>query len=80
MSMSRGCMVVEAEPGQWWCVVAYREYDYDFRSGEKFGPASTAEAAFRMMRASNPGSSETIPFSQVDDFHRGVLSRMDVSA
>lgn len=73
-------MLVELEPNQWWCVVAYREYDYDFRSGEKFGPASTDEAAFRMMRASNPGSSETIPFSQVDDYHRDLLLRMDQSA
>ncbi len=78
MSVSRGCYVIEAEPNKWWCVVAHREYDYDFESGDKFGPAKTADEAFEDMRShtSNPGSSNLFPFSEMDDSLRDLLARI----
>lgn len=82
MSVSRGCLLIEKEPNQWWCVVAYREYDYDFISGQKFGPAPSDDAAFAyaMRRCSNPGSVDTVCFSNVSDYHREILARMDGEA
>lgn len=80
MSISRGCLLIEEEPNKWWCVVAYKEYDYDFVSGQKFGPAPSDDAAFAMMRCSNPGSVEIIHFSDVSNYHREILARMEGEA
>ena len=76
MSKSRGCLLIELNPGEWWCAVAYDEYDHEFRSGEKFGPAKTEEGAWQMMVASNPGSSRTVPFAAVTAEHRKLLARL----
>lgn len=78
MSVSRGCYVIEAEPNKWWCVVANDEYDYDFNSGEKFGPARTADEAYQKMRdsTSNPGGHSIFPFPVVTDCLRDLLARI----
>ena len=76
MSRSRGCLVIELRPGEWWVAVAYDEYDYEFRSGEKFGPAVSEEAANDMVTCSNPGAYHIIRAADVTDEHRKLLDRL----
>ena len=67
MSMQRGCEIVEREAGQWFCVVALQEHDYDFRKFAVYGPATTEDEAYKMMsdRESNPGSSNTFSHEEM---------------
>ena len=67
MSMSRGCLVVEREIDEWYCVVARDEYDYDFENYSVYGPAKTEDAALDLMSASecNPGSFNTITHNEL---------------
>lgn len=70
MSVSRGCVVVETQPDQWYCLVAIDEYDYDFNgSVEVFGPATTANAAYDKMQrqCANPGGHNTYAHGSVPD-------------
>lgn len=69
MSLQRGCLVVERNPGQWFCAVASQEYDYDFAGHYLvYGPKPTAEAAFVEMQdyEANPGSFNEIPYDKLD--------------
>lgn len=77
MSRSRGCLLIEAQPNEWWCAVAIDEYDYEFRDGEKFGPAKTEAAAHDFLNnVSNPGSYSVVRFAEVTDYHRKLLARL----
>jgi hypothetical protein len=76
MSKSRGCLIIEVQPDEWWAAVAYDEYDYEFRSGEKFGPGKTEKEAHDMMQCSNPGSYRVVSFAHVTDAHRELLARL----
>jgi len=56
--MSRACDEIERNPGEWYCIVAQDEYDYDYHSGcNIYGPTPTPEGAFELMHQheSNPG-------------------------
>ena len=77
MSRSRGCLLIEAQPNEWWCAVAIDEYDYEFRDGEKFGPAKTEKEAHDFLNnVSNPGSYSVVPFAQVTERERKLLDRL----
>lgn len=78
MSMSRGCKLIEVAPDEWWCAVAHDEHDYDIETGVKYGPAPTAEEAFRMIRVSNPGMSETVPYAELTEDDLALLDRMSI--
>lgn len=65
MSVSRGCLLVERKPGEWFCIVARDEYDYDFESYDVFGPARTEDAAWDAMNGPNPGGSERMKHDRV---------------
>lgn len=76
MSVSRGCMLIEAKPGEWFCVVAQNEYDFDFTRGHNvYGPMATENDAYQAMsdNESNPGSSETIAHGAVTDTERKLI-------
>ena len=57
MSMQRGCVVIELNPSEWYCVVATEEHDYDFKNATVYGPCKTEDAAVEAMsdREPNPG-------------------------
>lgn len=71
MSTPRGCVTVERFPGQWWCVVADREGDYDFNHYTVYGPEPTAEKATALMfrYESNPGGGMSVPFKDMTTEH-----------
>lgn len=76
MSRSRGCEVIEERPGEWHCVVAMDEYDYEFRGDtEVYGPSKTADEALQLMhaRASNPGSFDEIKNAIVGNRERNLI-------
>ena len=70
MSMSRGCLIIERHPGQWYCVVAIDEYDYDFRDYLVYGPAATEDDAWGAMMGPNPGESVSIPHDEMTEGQR----------
>ena len=67
MSLQRGCVVVERNPGQWYCAVAMEEYDDEFEDYVVYGPKPTSDAAFEAMheRESNPGGFNVISHDKV---------------
>jgi len=77
MSMQRGCLVIEVEPKQWYCVVAASEYDYDFVECTTYGPCTTSDEAFDRMhdRVCNPGGFNTIPNDRVTPELRQLVQR-----
>lgn len=75
MSVQRGCVVIEAEPGKWYCITASREHDYDFVSATTTGPECDAEAAFLSHEGANPGGSETVNHDQMTPYYRELLAR-----
>lgn len=82
MSVSRGCDLIERHPGQWFCVVAMSEYDYDFRQFRVYGPKPTADEARDEMHkyTSNPGGYSVYKHDIVTDQQRARcddLSRRD---
>lgn len=78
MSLSRGCIVAELEPGEWYCAVADREYDYDFNDGTVYGPADDKLKALELMHEceSNPGAFNTISHERVTDSVRHLFKRL----
>ena len=77
MSMQRGCVVIEKEPNQWFCVVANREHDYEFETCTVYGPAKTENEALKKMQyvESNPGGYSTVKHEIVCDYHLAILKR-----
>ena len=76
MSTQRGCLTIEMKPGEWFCIVAHDEYDYDFTSGATvYGPEKTADEALDAMsdRESNPGSFDRISHGEVTDEVRTLV-------
>ena len=68
MSMSRACDEIERNPGEWYCIVADDEYDYDYHSGcNIYGPVATPEGAFELMlmHESNPGQDGMTRFADL---------------
>jgi len=68
MSVSRGCVIVERQPNEWYCMVAQNEYDYEFNGNYSvYGPADTEDEAFDEMHGheSNPGSSTTYTHDRI---------------
>jgi hypothetical protein len=77
MSLSRGCLIVELEPNQWYAVVACDEHDYDFDGNyDLFGPAATEEAVCEIMQrqVANPGGYNTYTHENVSDFARKLIA------
>lgn len=78
MSLQRGCLLVERNPGQWFCVIASREYDYDF-SGHYtiYGPKATADGALQEMHnhESNRGSFSMIPNDKLDALINDLIDK-----
>ena len=71
MSMSRGCALVERQPGVWYCMVAMDEYDYDFHGNYSvYGPADTEDEAYDEMHSHecNPGSSNTYTHDRMPEW------------
>jgi len=77
MSMSRGEYNIELEPGEWFCVVACAEYDYDFKDCTRYGPCDTAEKAVSAMLEweCNPGGGCDVPNAEVTNWHRNLVER-----
>jgi len=75
MSTPRACHVVEAEPGQWFAIVALDEGDYDFEEFEIFGPRSTSDAVLAAMNCSNPGGFEEFAHAEATDAHRAMIAK-----
>ena len=77
MSSSRGCMLVEYKENEWYAIVALDEYDYEFRSFEVFGPASTEDEAMEKVfdNCSNPGGSVTVRKDRVEDWEKSVIEK-----
>ena len=77
MSISRGEVTVELEPGNWYCVVATEEYDFDFRDCTSYGPYPTADKASEVMHAheANPGGGYEMAHAELDDYHRDLVKR-----
>ena len=73
--MQRGCYLIEAEPGKWYCVVATQEHDYDFEHATTNGPEPTEEQAFKNHAGCNPGGSTTINHASITDYERKLLAR-----
>ncbi len=75
MSMARGCMMVEREPGKWFCVIACYENDWDFREYNIYGPASSEDEAADMMSAceSNPGGWNVITHDGLDERTKALV-------
>ena len=76
MSVQRGCLEIEREPGAWYCVVAWREYDFDFEHGySMYGPCDTADAASGEMHAmeANPGGSTAVTWEKLTDWHKKLV-------
>ena len=77
MSVSRGCEIIELNPGKWYAVVANREYDYTFQHGHTvYGPAHSEEVAWTLMSSQepNPGGGKTIPHEQMSDRERALIA------
>jgi hypothetical protein len=77
MSVQRGCETIELTAGQWFCVVATAEYDYDFADATAYGPARTAEDAWKLMSDAecNPGGGCETTHDLVDDGQRALIQR-----
>jgi len=77
MSISRGCLLVEYEIGEWYCIVAIEEHDYDFKTFDIFGPTETEDKAFEKMsrQCCNPGCSTTITKENISDWEKGVIEK-----
>ncbi len=77
MSMSRGCLLVEYAVGEWYCIVAIDEHDYEFSSFEVFGPGETEDEAFDKMHREccNPGSSTTVTKENITEWEKEVIEK-----
>lgn len=78
MSVSRGCTVIELEPGQWYCLLAITEYDYEFEHDYiTHGPEATADEAVEgaLHNQANPGCEECVPYADVTDRLRSLIER-----
>jgi hypothetical protein len=75
MSMSRGCLLVEYAVGEWYCIIARDEHDYEYKTFDIFGPCNTEDEAFEKMsnQCCNPGSSSTATFGNVSDWAKEVI-------
>jgi len=75
MSLSRGCVAIERQPGQWYCIVAHDEYDYDFNSYNIYGPCLTADAALEKMhrQEANPGSHDVVSHASLTDYYTKLV-------
>jgi len=73
--MSRGCLLVEYADGEWYCIIARDEYDYEFNSFDISGPAKTEEDAFNTHEGSNPGQSDTVLKENIGEWEKGVIEK-----
>ena len=78
MSLSRGCVIAELEPGKWYAFVAHREYDYNFESWNSYGPVASADAAWDEVGANeaNPGGGNEITHDEMGEEMRNRYKRM----
>lgn len=61
MSMSRGCEIIERHPGEWYCMTATTEYDYDFVNYTVNGPYGSSDKAIEEIPGPNPGACSITP-------------------
>jgi len=75
MSMARGCLLVEYAEGEWYCIIARNEQDYDYETFDIFGATVTEDEAWEKMsrQCCNPGGSSTDTLGNVSDWAKGVI-------
>jgi hypothetical protein len=68
-------LVIEYKPGEWYCIVARDEHDYEFKDYDMFGPKPTADTALDEMQGQvcNPGSFNEVSHDDVYDYERQLV-------
>jgi hypothetical protein len=71
--------VVERNPGEWFCIVASDEYDYDFDGDYTvYGPKNTYNEALEEMHQheSNPGGCSIIPHDRITPYLISLIDNL----